>query len=460
MICPSGDAVSEAKLIDESALHSSIAGGARASHANCVSSQTDNAARATSSEMKKLKGAELDAAKALVEAHAAVPSNMQHAVDCWLKLTPEQQADAYEMHGLGCTGHSANLTTDDSHKHSESAALTTNMVHDRAARVIQRLRKAPARARLTMDAQIELTNDELKAWIADTSDIVRRSVPPCDRPHAPASAPLAPIAERMALPNTQGFGPELLEMFSWTMRDDPLPFKLRKGHGPHGPVAKKPKAAAAAAAVAASAAISMSSPSDDEEEARGGGDEDEVAGAKRAPIIRMVFKGYVGNKPAFDSGHRPDGSRDPVSLKPAGKHLNGGDLPSVTEVIRKTSMLFSSEGEHEAYYLNEHRSFGLFAENKGLVTSSLLSCKGSRQNYSVQQATHVLRNAPAYLAYLHETRIESDVNLLVEGVWDGLRDRYVLGALRARSFVDVSFTTPLIFFTHSDLVTFMVSNNL
>ena len=72
----------------------------------------------------------------------------------------------------------------------------------------------------------------------------------------------------------------------------------------------------------------------------------------------------------------------------------------------------------------------------------------------------MLRNAPAYLAYLHETRIESDVNLLVEGVWDGLRDRYVLGALRARSFVDVSFTTPLIFFTHSDLVTFTASNNL
>jgi len=103
MICPSGDAVSEAKFIDESALHSTIASGAHASHANCVSSQTDNAARATSSEMKKLKGAELDAAKALVEAHAAVPANMQHAVNCWLKLSPEQQADAYEMHGLGCT---------------------------------------------------------------------------------------------------------------------------------------------------------------------------------------------------------------------------------------------------------------------------------------------------------------------------------------------------------------------
>ena len=69
-----------------------------------------------------------------------------------------------------------------------------------------------------------------------------------------------------------------------------------------------------------------------------------------------------------------------------------------------------------------------------------------------QQATRVLRNVDAYLVYLHETRVESEPNLLVEGVWDGLRDRYVLGALRARSFVDAAFTTPLIFFTHSELV--------
>ena len=46
--------------------------------------------------------------------------------------------------------------------------------------------------------------------------------------------------------------------------------------------------------------------------------------------------------------------------------------------------------------------------------------------------------------YLDETRIEAVPNKLVEGVWDGLRDRYVLGALRARSFVDVKT-----FFTQS-----------
>ena len=64
----------------------------------------------------------------------------------------------------------------------------------------------------------------------------------------------------------------------------------------------------------------------------------------------------------------------------------------------------------------------------------------------------MLRNVPAYLQYIHETRIESNPSKPVEGVWNGLRGRYVPGALRARSFVDVAFTTPPIFFSHSDHV--------
>ena len=67
-----------------------------------------------------------------------------------------------------------------------------------------------------------------------------------------------------------------------------------------------------------------------------------------------------------------------MCLLPAGKHLDGGDLPSVTDTMWKVSKLFSSEGEHHDYYLNEHRAFDLFARNKGLVTARLLSCKGSR----------------------------------------------------------------------------------
>ena len=36
--------------------------------------------------------------------------------------------------------------------------------------------------------------------------------------------------------------------------------------------------------------------------------------------------------------------------------------------------------------------------------------------------------------------------------WDGLRGKYVVAALRARSFVDVAFTPSMIYVTHSKLV--------
>ena len=335
MICASGDAESEAKLINETALHSNINGGLHASHVNCVSSQTDNAARATSRECKKLKGEELDEVKRLIAAHAAIPTNMQHAVDSWMKMTRKQQEDAYEMFGIGCTGHSVNLTTEDSHKHSESKELSSNMVRDRAARILQRFCLARA-----------------------------------------------------------------------ARRDE------------------------------------------------GGKRSTAAFFCSRSRKTVIVSKGYAGCAPMFKVPvFNNDGDKiSDMCLLPAGKHLDGGDLPSVTEIVRQVSMLLSSEGEHHAYYLNEHRAFNLFATKMGLVAMRLLSCKGSRQHYTVQQPTRVLRNTSAYLQYLHETRVDSDVNQLVDGVWNGLRDRFVLGALRARSFVDAAFATPLIFFTHSDSV--------
>jgi hypothetical protein len=293
-----------------------------------VSSQTDNAARATSRECKK--GDELDEVKRLIAAHAAIPANMEQPVKSWLSLTPKQQEDAYEMYGIGCTGHSVNLTTEDSHKHSESKELSSNMVRDRAARILQR------------------------AFLARTA-----------------------------------------------RRDE---------------------------------------------------------GGKRSASTfscygKILLKGYAGFTPMFKAPVFKDRVKSiDMCLLPAGKHLDGGDLPSVTEIVRQVSMLLSSEGEHHAYYLNEHRAFNLFAKKMGLVAMRLLSCKGSRQHYTVQQPTRVLRNTSAYLQYLHETRVDSDVNQLVDGVWNGLRDRYVRGGLRARSFVDAAFATPLIFFTHSDSV--------
>ncbi len=326
MVIVSGDAETEAATIVKEALHSKVAGGAHASHANCVSSSTDNAARKTSAELKRLKGLELDEVKRLIEAHAAVPANMAHAVKYWQSLTPAQREDAYEMHGLGCTGHSVNLTTDDSHKHSETKAMADNMVRDRAARLLQRL--------------------------------FLSKCPPVAKPTAPRT-------------------------------------------------------------------------------------------------FRIVFKGYVSEdgKPAFASGWLAGSkARTGMSLLPAGKHLNGGEMPSASETLYQTSKLLSSEGEHADYYLSEARSYALFASERGIKNVPLLSFKGSRQNYTVQQPTRVLRNVSGFLQYFGETRVESDPNQLVDGVWDGLRDRYVLGAFHARSFVDAGFTSPLIFFTHSDQV--------
>jgi len=73
---------------------------------------------------------------------------------------------------------------------------------------------------------------------------------------------------------------------------------------------------------------------------------------------------------------------------------------------------------------------------------------------TVQLPTAILRNLPTYLEYIHVVRAdESEMNKLLVTVRDGLRDKHVVAALRARSFVDVTFTTPMIFFTHRTLVT-------
>jgi hypothetical protein len=53
---------------------------------------------------------------------------------------------------------------------------------------------------------------------------------------------------------------------------------------------------------------------------------------------------------------------------------------------------------------------------------------------------------------MDEVRVDSDPNLLITSLSFGLKDRYVQAALRARSFVDVVFTTPMTFFTHSNAV--------
>jgi hypothetical protein len=53
---------------------------------------------------------------------------------------------------------------------------------------------------------------------------------------------------------------------------------------------------------------------------------------------------------------------------------------------------------------------------------------------------------------MDQVRVDLDPNLLITSLSFGLKDRYVQGALRARSFIDVVFTTPMTFFTHSTAV--------
>jgi hypothetical protein len=90
-----------------------------------------------------------------------------------------------------------------------------------------------------------------------------------------------------------------------------------------------------------------------------------------------------------------------------------------------------------------------------------LTTKGSRQSINVQLPTAILKNVPAYLAYVDDIRAaDSELNKLNTAAWGRLRDRHVTSALRVWSFVDVVFTTPMVFFTLHRLVTRPVVRNV
>jgi hypothetical protein len=141
-ICPSGEAKHEAKHISD-AFHSPLLGGLHAALTSVVSATSDNAARATSRALEILKAEEVTAVRLLLtpsigEIVDANSPELQAAVEAFLAMTPEQQEHAHEMHELGCTGHSLNLTVDDCWAKSEASTLTTNMVRHRAALVLTR----------------------------------------------------------------------------------------------------------------------------------------------------------------------------------------------------------------------------------------------------------------------------------------------------------------------------------
>jgi hypothetical protein len=168
---------------------------------------------------------------------------------------------------------------------------------------------------------------------------------------------------------------------------------------------------------------------------------------------RLIFKGYAGCKPAFSVIFHGKDKAPSLSLLPAGFHLDGrSEVPDVQAITRSAAKAFATGGDDSSYYLNEKRQFTAFAKLKSLPIFSLPSVKGSRQSINVQLPTALLRNCPAYLAYMDTVRVDSDPNLLITSLSLGLKDRFVQGALRARSFIDVVFTTPMTFFTHSRAV--------
>jgi hypothetical protein len=143
-----------------------------------------------------------------------------------------------------------------------------------------------------------------------------------------------------------------------------------------------------------------------------------------------------------------------IALVPNDKHRDGlSELPDVPNTVNCSSKAFASSGKHWSYYLNEERKLMAYAKKNGLVVRRLPAVQGSRQNINVQLATAILANMTAYLNYADAVRADAEPNKLVETVWNGLRDRYTVAALRSRSFVDVTYTTPMIFFTHSTTVT-------
>ena len=127
-------------------------------------------------------------------------------------------------------------------------------------------------------------------------------------------------------------------------------------------------------------------------------------------------------------------------------------LPCITSIINTTSKVLATGGEDFAYYLSESRAVKVFAEKAALSVVRPPATKGSRQSINVQLPTAILLNLPTYLQYAVRAD-ESDMKKLLVTVWDGLRYKHVVAVLRARSFVDVTFTTPMIFFTHHRLVT-------
>ena len=126
------------------------------------------------------------------------------------------------------------------------------------------------------------------------------------------------------------------------------------------------------------------------------------------------------------------------------------DVPDVSNIMYCVSKLFASGGEHASYYLNTYRSFKRWADDNGLTDGieKLPPIKGSRQSVNVEIPAAILHNLPSYLKYMSEISADSDPNNLVDIAFSGLKDKYVVAAMRARTFIGATFLLPMRLFTH------------
>jgi hypothetical protein len=71
---------------------------------------------------------------------------------------------------------------------------------------------------------------------------------------------------------------------------------------------------------------------------------------------------------------------------------------------------------------------------------------------NVELPAAIVHNIRVYIKYLGILRADPEPNKLVSIAFDGLRNKYVVAALRARTFIhDATFLSPMRLFTHHNV---------
>ena len=151
-------------------------------------------------------------------------------------LEPMEPFEEDDMGGVDGVARDDSLALDESRGEEHDEAPQHEEEEEPAA-ATARPRKNRKR-RLLIDEVTELTSAEIKANLADTSDIVAIMLPPRQRPRIAAKAEGPSLDERMHMPNIKGLAPELMAMFRMTMRGaEPLPFRFKPGYNENGKIA-------------------------------------------------------------------------------------------------------------------------------------------------------------------------------------------------------------------------------